>query len=145
MTVQGPALRPYLPADAPRLAAIFREAVEELTIDEYDEAQRAAWASAADDVAAFGARLGSMLTLVAAEDGKAMAFASLEDNEMIAMLYVHPDAAGRGFAPSPQTVSARNVMAAASAPAAASGSHAASHGWTKPSSPMVSEMPSTMK
>jgi putative acetyltransferase len=98
MTVQGPALRPYLPADAPRLAAIFREAVEELTIDEYDEAQRAAWASAADDVAAFGARLGSMLTLVAAEDGKAMAFASLEDNEMIAMLYVHPDAAGRGFA-----------------------------------------------
>lgn len=94
----SPALRPYLPADAPLLAAIFREAVEELTIDEYDEDQRAAWASAAEDVASFARRLESMLTLVALDKGKPVAFACLEDNEMIAMLYVHPDIAGRGFA-----------------------------------------------
>ncbi|MBL8588129.1 MAG: GNAT family N-acetyltransferase [Methylobacteriaceae bacterium] len=94
----APALRPYLPADAPVLAAIFREAVEELTIDEYDDEQRAAWAAAADDVEAFARRLASMLTLVAVEKGRPVAFASLEDNEMIAMLYVHPDVAGRGFA-----------------------------------------------
>ena len=94
----SPSLRPYLPADAPLLAAIFREAVEELTIDEYDEDQRIAWASAADDEASFARRLESMLTLVALDKGRPVAFASLEDNEMVAMLYVHPDAAGRGFA-----------------------------------------------
>jgi putative acetyltransferase len=94
----APALRPFLPADAPRLAEIFREAVLELAVDEYDEDQREAWASAADDVEAFGRRVGSMLTLVATQDGAAMGFACLEDNEMIAMLYIHPDVAGQGYA-----------------------------------------------
>lgn len=94
----APALRPALPADAPRLAEIFREAVLELAIDDYDEDQRDAWASAADDPAAFAQRLAQMLTLVATQDGAVMAFGCLEDGDMIAMLYVHPDVAGRGYA-----------------------------------------------
>jgi putative acetyltransferase len=96
--MSAPALRPYLPSDARRLADIFRDAVLELAVDDYDDDQREAWASAADDEAAFAQRLASMLTLVATRDGEAMAFASLEDNEMIAMLYVHPDVAGQGYA-----------------------------------------------
>ncbi|KAB2875941.1 MAG: GNAT family N-acetyltransferase, partial [Pseudorhodoplanes sp.] len=51
------ALRPLLPADAPLLAEIFRASIEELTAEDYSEAQREAWAAAADDAAAFGARL----------------------------------------------------------------------------------------
>ena len=44
-----PALRPFLPADVPVLAAIFVAAIEELTGEDYTEAQQQAWAAAADD------------------------------------------------------------------------------------------------
>ena len=54
-------LRPYLPDDAPELIEIFREAVMELTVDEYDEDQREAWASAADDEEAFAKQLQEQL------------------------------------------------------------------------------------
>ena len=57
------AMRPMLPADVPLLAEIFRAAVAELTVDDYSEAQREAWASAADDEAEFGAKLAGALTL----------------------------------------------------------------------------------
>ena len=52
------ALRPYLPQDAPVLADIFRASVEELTEDDYSPEQQEAWASAADDMDEFAARLG---------------------------------------------------------------------------------------
>lgn len=92
------ALRPYLPEDASILAAIFQSAIEALTLDDYDDAQRVAWASEADDVAAFGARLGAMLTLVVHEDGEPVAFAALRDNLKIEMLYVSPDNVNEGHA-----------------------------------------------
>ena len=44
-TLPKPALRPFLPSDAPVLAEIFQASVEELTEDDYSEAQAAAWAS----------------------------------------------------------------------------------------------------
>ncbi|HEY3791160.1 MAG TPA: GNAT family N-acetyltransferase, partial [Bradyrhizobium sp.] len=40
-----PALRPYLAADTPVLAAIFAAAVEELTGEDYSETQQQAWAA----------------------------------------------------------------------------------------------------
>ena len=79
------ALRPMLPADVPLLAEIFRAAIEELTIDDYSEAQQAAWMSAADDEEAFGAKLSGELTLVATFGGAAVAFASLAKNSRIAL------------------------------------------------------------
>src|ERR1700730_11664794 len=93
-----PALRPYLAEDAPVLAAIFAAAIEELTGDDYNEAQQQAWASAADDEEEFGARLARALTLVATHAGSPIGFASLADNTRIDMLYVHPAAAGQGAA-----------------------------------------------
>ena len=42
---------------SPLLAEIFRASIEELTGDDYSEAQQEAWAAAADDDEAFGARL----------------------------------------------------------------------------------------
>ena len=53
------AVRPFLPADGPLVAEIFRASVEELTGEDYSEGQRAAWAAAADDQQEFGARLGN--------------------------------------------------------------------------------------
>jgi putative acetyltransferase len=92
------AMRPMLPTDVPLLAEIFRAAIEELTADDYSEAQREAWASASDDEEEFGAKLAGELTLVATYGGAAVAFASLENNMRIDMLYVHPAAAGQGAA-----------------------------------------------
>ena len=89
-------LRPLLPTDVPLLAEIFRASIEELSGDDYSEAQQEAWASAADDEEEFGARLASELTLVATHAGAAIGFASLKDNALIDMLYVHPAAAGQG-------------------------------------------------
>jgi putative acetyltransferase len=90
------ALRPMLPTDVPLLAEIFRASIEELTMDDYGETQQEAWASAADDLEAFGAKLAGELTLVATFGGAAVGFASLADNTRIDMLYVHPAAAGQG-------------------------------------------------
>jgi putative acetyltransferase len=90
------AMRPMLPTDAPLLAEIFRASIEELTTDDYSEAQQAAWASAADDEREFGAELEGALTLVATFGGAAVGFASLADHTRIDMLYVHPAAAGQG-------------------------------------------------
>jgi len=90
------AMRPLLPADVPLLAEIFRASIEELTAEDYSEAQQEAWAEAADDLQAFGARLAGELTLVATFAGSAVGFASLADNRNIDMLYVHPAAAGQG-------------------------------------------------
>ena len=90
------ALRPMLPTDVPLLAEIFRVSIEELTMDDYSEGQQEAWASAADDLEKFGAKLAAELTLVATFGGAAVGFASLADNTRIDMLYVHPAAAGQG-------------------------------------------------
>jgi putative acetyltransferase len=90
------AMRPMLPTDVPLLAEIFRAAIEELTADDYSEAQQGAWASSADDEEAFGAKLAHELTLVATYGGAAVGFAALVNNTRIDMLYVHPAASGQG-------------------------------------------------
>jgi putative acetyltransferase len=90
------ALRPFLPADTPLLAEIFRAAIAELTADDYSEAQQKAWASAADDEDEFGKDLAGQLTLIATMEGSPVGFASLEGKDKIGMLYVHPAVAGQG-------------------------------------------------
>ena len=90
------AMRPMLPDDVPLLAEIFRAAIEDLTADDYSEAQQEAWASAADDEEEFGAKLAGELTVVATFGGAPVGFASLAGSTRIDMLYVHPAAAGQG-------------------------------------------------
>jgi putative acetyltransferase len=91
-----PALRPFLAADTPVLAAIFVAAIEELTGEEYSETQQQAWAGVADDEEQFGKRLASELTLIATLQNSPVGFASLKGTGHIEMLYVHPSAAGQG-------------------------------------------------
>jgi putative acetyltransferase len=93
-----PALRPFLAEDTPVLAAIFAASVEELTGDDYSEAQQQAWASAVDDEEEFGKRLASELTLVATLKNSPVGFAALKGADHIDMLYVHPGAVGQGVA-----------------------------------------------
>jgi putative acetyltransferase len=91
------ALRPYLPADALLLAEIFRASVEELTAEDYSEAQRAVWAAIADDEAAFAERLAQELTLVATIGGSVVGFVSLKGADELDLIYVHPAVAGQGI------------------------------------------------
>ena len=90
------ALRPYLPADAGRCAAIFRAAIAEIASEDYSEGQCAAWAARADDLAAFAQSLAGMLSLVATEDGEVVGFASLKGADRVEMLYVDPEFVGHG-------------------------------------------------
>ncbi|MBR1142687.1 GNAT family N-acetyltransferase [Bradyrhizobium sp. AUGA SZCCT0240] len=91
-----PALRPFLAADTPVVAAIFVAAIQELTGDDYGEAQQEAWASAADDEEQFGKKLAGELTLIATLQNSPVGFASLKGASHIEMLYVHPSAVGQG-------------------------------------------------
>ena len=91
-------LRPYLAADAPLVADIFRESIAELTGDDYSPSQQEAWAAAADNMEAFEAKLAKALTLVATMDGSSpVGFIVLQGAEQIDMLYVHPAVAGQGI------------------------------------------------
>ncbi len=90
------ALRPLLPEDVPLLAEIFRASIEELTAEDYSEAQQQAWAGAADDEEEFGARLAEELTLVATLRARRSALPRSPTTRRIDMLYVHPIAAGQG-------------------------------------------------
>src|SRR5438045_8675154 len=97
-TLPKPALRPFLRADTPVLAAIFAAAIEQLTGDDYSEAQQEAWASIADDEEEFGKKLAGELTLIATLQNAPVGFAALKGKDHIDMLYVHPGVAGQGVA-----------------------------------------------
>jgi len=87
------ALRPFLPADAAVLAAIFADSIAGLTGEDYSEAQQQAWMASVEDEESFAAGLTGQLTLVATIEGEPVGFASLKGPDHIEMLYVHPDAA----------------------------------------------------
>jgi len=95
-----PALRPFLPTDAPLCAAIAEASISELTGDDYTEPQQEAWIAAFPDEDELGERLAGQLTLIATLGGSSVGFASLEGKDYIDMLYVHPSAVGQGIATS---------------------------------------------
>ncbi len=87
-----------LAEDTPMLAAIFVASIQELTGDDYCEAQQEAWAAVAEDEEAFGKRLAGQLTLIATIQNAPVGFASLKGPDHIDMLFVHPSVAGHGVA-----------------------------------------------
>jgi len=93
-----PSLRPYIDSDLPSLSEIRFAAIEELTADDYDEAQRQAWASLADDDEAFAQTLAKGLTLVAQIGGEPVGFITLHEGGVVDQLYVHPTVARTGVA-----------------------------------------------
>src|SRR5271163_1722053 len=93
-----PSLRPYLASDLPLLSEIRFAAIEELTLEDYDDAQRRAWASAADEDEEFAQSLEKGLTIVALVGGSPVGFIALQDGRLIDQLYVHPAVARTGIA-----------------------------------------------
>jgi putative acetyltransferase len=91
--------RTYAPGrDASALAAVFRAAVNELAASHYDAPQRAAWATSADNLSEFDARLARGVTLIADYAGAPVAFAQLFPIDHVEMLYVAPGWTRRGLA-----------------------------------------------
>ena len=95
-----PALRPYLPSDAPICAAIAEASIAELTGDDYTESQQEAWIASFPDEDELSQRLASQLTLIATLGESSVGFASLKGSDHVDMLYVHPEAVGQGVATS---------------------------------------------
>ncbi|MEJ0093743.1 MAG: GNAT family N-acetyltransferase [Methylocella sp.] len=93
-----PSLRPYLAADLPLLAEIRLAAIEELTVEDYDEAQRRAWADSANDEEGLGETLKNGLSIIALIGGAPVGFIVLADGGLIDQLYIHPAVARTGVA-----------------------------------------------
>jgi putative acetyltransferase len=90
-------VRPFLPADTADLRELFAQSIDELCSEDYDDDQRLAWVSRAEDAWAFGAKLAAMTTLVIQVGGDYAGFGSLRDNAVLDMLYVSPHYAGEGI------------------------------------------------
>ncbi len=82
------------------LAAIYVASIEELTGDDYSEAQQEAWAATVDDEVAFGKRLASQPHADCDAGRRAGRLCIAEGANHIDLLYVHPNArpAGCGIA-----------------------------------------------
>jgi putative acetyltransferase len=93
-----PSLRPYLASDLPLVSEIRLAAIEELTVDDYDEAQRRAWATAVDDDDELAQKLENNLTLIALIGGSPVGFIAMQKDGRIDQLYVHPAVARTGVA-----------------------------------------------
>jgi putative acetyltransferase len=89
-------LRPYLPDDAETLAVIFGESIDDLTLEDYDDEQRAAWMEPILDLQDWRKMLASGLTLVGLYEGEPAGFAQLAAPDTIAMIHVHPNYIGEG-------------------------------------------------
>ncbi|MGY1813811.1 N-acetyltransferase family protein [Blastococcus sp. SYSU D00820] len=97
-------VRPAVPADAARLAAISRAAIEESAAEQYTPAQRAAW-SARRTVEAHERYVEATSVVVAEVDGEVAGFASVALAAVdglvpgeVDQLFVDPGAGGRGVA-----------------------------------------------
>ncbi|MFM7084821.1 MAG: GNAT family N-acetyltransferase [Hyphomicrobium sp.] len=83
-------LRSFVPADTAILRDLLAASFEELTQADYTEEERVAWVSIAEDSNAFCKLLEQGMTLVVEVNGDPVGFASLKENHILNMLYVHP-------------------------------------------------------
>ncbi|MBV9881651.1 MAG: GNAT family N-acetyltransferase [Sphingomonadaceae bacterium] len=92
-------IRPFQPADAPALAALFHAAVHGIARLYYSEAQVQAWAPGVPDPARFEARAadGRILLVAADAEDAPLAYGDLEPDGHIDHLFCRPDAAGTGI------------------------------------------------
>ncbi|MDJ0514216.1 MAG: GNAT family N-acetyltransferase [Methyloceanibacter sp.] len=90
------ALRPMLPGEAPLLEEIFVASIMELTQDDYEIEQQEAWIAKTNADGPLAKMLADHTTIVATMSGSPVGFGSLESDDKIGLLYVHPAAVERG-------------------------------------------------
>lgn len=97
--MNGLIIRPYRPADAIPLAALYHRAVREGAAQKYNAAQRAAWSPAPPTSAGWRARVEEAETIVAEHAGAIRGFMTLDmDSGYLDFAYVAPEVMGQGVA-----------------------------------------------
>ena len=91
-------LRPYVPADAPALTALFHRTVHAVCGADYSPAELAAWSPAPPDAAAWNESFLRHRTLVAEVDGVLAGFADMAEDGYLDRLYVSADHQRMGVA-----------------------------------------------
>jgi putative acetyltransferase len=91
-------VRPYIAADTPAIADLYRDSVRVLGPQRYTPGQIEAWSTYANDVDGLQTTLGFGHTLVSEEDGRIAAFGELLPWDNVALLYCAPQFARRGHA-----------------------------------------------
>lgn len=89
-------VRDYRREDAEAIVRLFFETVRAVNLGDYSPEQVAAWAPAVPDAQEWHRRMAGRCTLVVEEGDAVIAFAELEPDGRIDMLYCHKDAVGRG-------------------------------------------------
>jgi putative acetyltransferase len=98
--VVTPRIRPFVPEDAPALAELTVAANAMIGLRAYSVEQVLVWAARHPGPERFqgGAAHGEVIRVALAEDGAAAAYAILQGEGHLDMLYCHPDHAGQGLA-----------------------------------------------
>ena len=89
-------LRPY--RDAEPTWQVFHAAVRVTGAMDYTPEQLEAWSPDEVNLEAWGRRRAAAWTLVAVDGDRVVGFSDLTDDGVLDMLFVHPDAGGRGVA-----------------------------------------------
>ena len=90
-------IRPFIPADAEALAAIYHAAVHEIGIRDYSAAQVAVWSPCPGSPATYVDKAADRIFCVAVDDsGAPVGYGDLERNGHIDHLYCRPDSIGTG-------------------------------------------------
>ena len=91
-------VRPFATTDTRVLADLYRDSVRGLGAQRYTPTQVEAWASSADDLEGFEAKLSYGFTLVSLEEDIIAAFGALFGWDSVSLLYCAPRFARRGHA-----------------------------------------------
>lgn len=94
----GLRVRPWEPADAAALSALYEASVRGLGVRDYSAAQIEAWASLTPSADGLAARMQDGRTRLVAEMEAVAGFIDVEPDGHIDLLYVAPEAAGQGVA-----------------------------------------------
>ncbi len=89
-------IRAYDARDAREISQLFYETVHAVNRADYSPEQLRAWAPEIPDPALWHTRMQSRYTLVAEEEGEVVAFAELEEDGHLDMLYCREDRVGQG-------------------------------------------------
>jgi len=91
-------LRPATDADLNEMRELYRGTITTVCANDYDEVQRAVWASTADNAERWANLIKEQHVLLAISDGKIAGFSSLRDGDYLDFMYVHKDCQRMGVA-----------------------------------------------
>lgn len=109
---QQPSIRRYTAADSAATWQVFHDAIHGTASRDYTPQQVHAWAPERTDLDRWNQVRSAAHTLVACLDETVVGFSDVTDDGEVDMLFVHPDAGGRGVARALLTQVLREAAAA---------------------------------